>query len=425
MGKVTTKEGKKKKKKKEPSAGNGASGSEGKAQGVAEKKEAPKPFTRPEIFSKPKDLQVLFQAFRDGDVGAEVLRPRLQTESVEHGRGTGILRNFAFRKFKEEPKAVVFMNTPRSKGGGAFEPTDRLLTAGEQIRLTYTTTVEGADRPIYFLAKGFFLRKAFLVPDNPQNPGKPWTGTREEAEKKFNKDVMVGGDDIMELRIDVANSFPGGPGRTGRDVLDRYISDVDLFVIPTGAAWNQKSTQGNFFDTIRDPLEKYIEKEDIKILEKVTLDEFSNTGELAVLIKERLLADIEHEVARPTVIKKPNDFIGEIDSKLGFLLRFKVDPDIGEAILRTFPKKAGKSDEIFLPLILEQVADSKEQFRVTFTVFPRDLIQETSRKSMERGLKFMPHMRSTRDQRIRTHSANCSSSSISASGKMRSRTKKS
>ena len=91
MGKVTTKEGKKKKKKKkkkEPSAGNGASGSEGKAQGVAEKKEAPKPFTRPEIFSKPKDLQVLFQAFRDGDVGAEVLRPRLQTESVEHGRGT-------------------------------------------------------------------------------------------------------------------------------------------------------------------------------------------------------------------------------------------------------------------------------------------------------------------------------------------------
>ena len=78
------------------------------------------------------------------------------------------------------------------------------------------------------------------------------------------------------------------------------------------------------------------------------------------------------------------------NSKLGFLLRFKVDPDIGEAILRTFPKKAGKSDEIFLPLILEQVADSKEQFRVTFMVFPRDLIQETSRKSMERGLKFMP-----------------------------------
>ena len=264
------------------------------------------------------------------------------------------------------------------------------MTAGEQVRLTYTTTVEGADRPIYFLAKGLFLRKAFLLPDNPQNPGKPWTGVREEAEKKFSKDILVGGEDIMELRIDVVSSFPGGPGRTGRDVLERYISDVDLFVIPTGPAWNQKSTQGNFFDTIRDPLEKYIEKENIKILERVTLDEFSNTGELAVLIKERLLADVEHDMMRPAIVKKPNDFLGEINSKLGFLLRFKVDPDIGEAILKTFPKKAGKADEIFLPLILDQVADSREQFRVAFTVFPRDLIQETSRKSMERGLKFMP-----------------------------------
>ena len=393
MGKVKSAE--KGQKKKKASAGNGASGGESKRKngevgGGEKKEEKRKPFSRPEIFSKPKDLQILFQAFRDGEVGGEILRPRLQTESIEHGRGTGILRNFSFRKFKEEPKAVVFMNFPRSKGGGAFEPTDRLLTAGEQVRITYTTTVDGADGPIYFLAKGFFLRKAFLIPDNPESPGKPWVGTREDAEKKFSKDALVRGDDIVEVRIDTLNSFPGGPGRTDRNVLERYLSQASLYILPGGGAWNQKSTQGNFFDSVRDPLDKYIEREDIKILDKVTLDEFGNTGEVTLLIKERLLADVEHEVARPSVVKNPNDNLGEINMKLGFLLKFKMDTDIGEAVLKTFPKKAGKNDEVYLPLVLERVAEAKEQYRVTFLVFPRDLIQETSRKSMERGLKFMP-----------------------------------
>ncbi len=86
-----------------------------------------KPFTRRELFSKPN------------------VRPRMQTESVEHGRGQGLLRHYIFRKFKEVPKAVLFMNQPRSQRG-TFEPTDRLLMPGEQMRLTYTTTVEGADR---------------------------------------------------------------------------------------------------------------------------------------------------------------------------------------------------------------------------------------------------------------------------------------
>ena len=54
---------------------------------------------------------------------------RMQTESVEHGRGQGLLRHYTFRKFKEVPKAVLFMNQPRSQSG-AFEPTDRLLTPG-------------------------------------------------------------------------------------------------------------------------------------------------------------------------------------------------------------------------------------------------------------------------------------------------------
>ena len=388
MAKDTGKEKKKKKKKAKGAEANGAEANG--AEDVAPKKKKVKPFSRPELFTKPKDLQILFQAFRQGEVGADILRPRMQTESVEHGRGTAVVRNFSFRKFKEEPKAVLAVDQPRSKGGGAFEPTDRLLTQGEQIRLTYTTTVDGADRPIYFLAKGFFLRKSFYIADDPKNPGKPWTGSREDAEKSLPKEVVVRGEDVIEVRVDAVNSFPGGPGRTDRSVLERYLSAAKLYIFPGGGGWNQKSTQGNFFDSIRDPLEKYVEREDLKVIDPVTIDEFTNDGKVAIMVKERLLADVEHEVARPSVVKNPNENIGEINTKLGFLLQFKMETDIGESLLRTFPKKAGKDDEIYLPLYLEDVADSREQFRVTFTVFPRDLIEEKSRKSMERGLKFMP-----------------------------------
>ena len=87
------KEKKKKKKKKVKT-----SEAEGSSKAVS--KEAPERlFSRPELFTKPKDLQNLFQVFRQGEIMAEILRPRLQTESVEHGRGTAIVRNFSFRKF--------------------------------------------------------------------------------------------------------------------------------------------------------------------------------------------------------------------------------------------------------------------------------------------------------------------------------------
>ena len=58
--------------------------------------------------------------------------------------------------------------------------------------------------------------------------------------------------------------------------------------------------------------------------------------------------------------------------------------------MRTFAKKAGPENEVFLPLFLERVSEAKEQYRITFRLFPRDLIEERGRKSMERGLKFMP-----------------------------------
>lgn len=392
MGKVKAKDkasksaGSKKpvKAKKQAAADKGADGGDA----GAEKK--PAPFSRPELFTKPKELQTLFAPFAQVEVSAEITRPRLQTESVEHGRGHGLLRSFAFRKFREETKAVVFMNAPGSKGGGSFEPTDRLLTPGEQMRLNYTTIVEGSDRPIYFLAKGYFLRKSFYIPADPNNPSKPWIGSREDAVANLPKDAVVAGDDVIEVRIDTVNSFPGGPGRTDRQILERYLSQAKLYIVPGGGGWNQKSTQGNFFDSVRDPLDKYLEREDLKIIEGVTVDEFSNVGEVAILIKELLLSDVEDEVARPAVIKKPNDFIGEINIKLGFLLECRMDDDIAEQLARSFPKKAGKENVAYLPLILDNVADAREQYRVTFRVFPRDLVEERGRKSMQRGLKFLP-----------------------------------
>lgn len=384
MGKVV------KKKKKKIADGSSAESKKATGDGAsAPKKEAPKPFTRPEIFTKAKDMQTLLNPIKEAEVNAEIVRPRMQTESVEHGRGQGLMRHYTFRKFKEVPKAVVFMDQPRSKGGGAFEPTDRLLTPGEQMRLVYTTTVEGADRPVYFLAKGFFLRKSFYIAEDPKNPGKPWTGSREDAEKTLDKEAVVRGEDVIEIRIDSVNSFPGGPGRTGRDVLDRYISQPKLLIFPGGGGWNQKSTQGNFFDGIRDSLDAYTQRDDLKIIDPVVIDEFLNSGEVSILIKEQLIAGIDHEVARPSVIKKPNDNLGEINIKLGFLLYFRVDEGIAESLARGFPQRAGKEVDIWLPLILDTVADSREQYRVTFRVFPRDLVNARG-KTADRGLKFQP-----------------------------------
>jgi len=41
-------------------------------------------------------------------------------------------------------------------------------------------------------------------------------------------------------------------------------------------------------------------------------------------LKERLLSGIDHEVARPGVVKKPNEHLREINNQLGFLLHFRI-----------------------------------------------------------------------------------------------------
>lgn len=363
---------------------------DGKAKKVAPEKKERKPFSTVEVFSKPGLMAPLFEGFKTGEVSANIVRPRMMTESVEHGRGRCIVKNFTFRKFKEQARTVFFATIPSGVGGGSFEPTDRLLKPGEQIQLNYTIEVEGAERPLYFMGKGFFLRKSFYVPEDPMNSNKPWIGPRDVATETLPKNLVVAGDDIIELRIDSVTSFPSGPGSLRRDVLDRYLSQAKLYVIPGGGGWNQKSTQGNFFDSIKDPLDKYITKEDIKVIEPVILDEFGNLGDVSVLIKEILLGNLEHDVARPAVVKNPNDYLREINLHMGFLLHFKMTEEIKEAVMRTFPKKAGKEEDVFLPLLLERVTDAREQYRLVFRIFPRDLIEERSRTSMDRGLKFMP-----------------------------------
>mgnify|MGYP001170331211 CR=1 FL=1 len=347
-------------------------------------------FSIPEVFSKPSQQSILFGGFREAEIDAEVVRLRIQTESVEHGHGKAMVRNFTFRKFKEEPKAVLYLTTPRGINGGSFEPTDRLLKPGEQIQISYTMNVVGADRPVYFSGKGYFLRKSFYVADNPANPGKPWAGPREEAVEKLPKDVVVAGDDIIEIRVDSITSFPNGPGSLRRDVLDRYLSEAVLYILPGGGPWNQKSAQGNFFDGVQQPLEKVLEKEDIKVIESVRIDEFENLGALSVVVRERLLADVDHEIARPSVINEPNDHIREINAALGFLLCFKMDYEIKERMMRVVSNKVGGDDEIYLPLILRRVNDAKESFRVTFRLFPRDLIVERGQNRSNQGMKFVP-----------------------------------
>ena len=83
----------------------GSQGDVGKPFGSIQEKGGEKPFSRPEIFNKPKDLQLLFQAFSEGEVGAEILRPRLQDRVGRARSRLGILRNFSFRRFiKKSPK---------------------------------------------------------------------------------------------------------------------------------------------------------------------------------------------------------------------------------------------------------------------------------------------------------------------------------
>ena len=98
-------------------------------------------FIQTEVFSKPAQQSSLFQGFREVEIDAEILRLRMQSESVENGRGKGIVRNFTFRRFKDQPRGIFFISIPRGVSGGSFEPTERLLEPGEKVQVSYTMMV--------------------------------------------------------------------------------------------------------------------------------------------------------------------------------------------------------------------------------------------------------------------------------------------
>jgi hypothetical protein len=123
-----------------------------------------------------------------------------------------------------------------------------------------------------------------------------------------------------------------------------------------------------------------MQKSGVKRIEQVELERLSNLGKLTLLIKEQLLDDLDHDVNRPQVRQAPNDYLGEINTKLTFLLHFKVEERISEMLLRAFPVKVGNQDDVYLPLLLNRVGEAKEKYRIEFSVFPRDLIQERSKK---------------------------------------------
>ena len=140
-----------------------------------------------QILNTAVKIKDYFSVFENGEVSCELLRPRLQTESVSNGRGRSLVRNFTFRKFGERPRAVLFVSWPTALSGGSFEPTDRLLSSGEPIQLSYFAQGPGGGRPIYFLAKAYFLRRSFYIQQNPLDSTKPWVGSREEAKKSLSK----------------------------------------------------------------------------------------------------------------------------------------------------------------------------------------------------------------------------------------------
>jgi len=343
-----------------------------------------------QVLNTAGKMKEYFSVFNHGDVSCELLRPRLQTESVSNGRGKSVVRNFTFRKFGERPRAVLFISWPTGSGGGSFEPTDRLLSSGEPLQLSYFAVGPGGGKPIYFLAKAYFLRRSFFVQKNPLNPTKPWVGSREEAKKSLSNDVYVRGEDIAEVRVDTLTCMPNGPAIISSEIIEKYCWDPKLFCIPGGGGWSQRSNQGDYFKSIRDPLEKYIVKDGGKTIEKFVIDQMGNLGNIELALEENLLEDIDDDALHGIVVDNPNDHLQTINAKVGFLLYFRIDDKVATSLIKLFDKKIGKEDEVYLPLFLDGLKKTAKGFRAMFRVFPRDLIENRSSRNIDRGLNFMP-----------------------------------
>ena len=335
-------------------------------------------------------MKEFFAVFKTGEIPCELLRPRLQTESVSNGRGRSIVRDFTFRKFGERPRAVLFVSWPKGLGGGSFEPTDRLLSSGEPLQLSYSAVGPIGGKPIYFLAKAYFLRRSFYVQKNPENATKPWVGSREDAKKTLTNDVYVQGEDVAEVRVDTLTCMPNGPAFISSEIIDRYCWESKLFCIPGGGGWAQRSNQGDYFKSIRESLEKYIEKDGSKVIEKFMIDQMSNLGSITLVLEGSLLEGIKDDSLHGIVVDNPNDHLQTINAKVGFLLYFRINDKVAKSLTKLFGKKVGKEDEVYLPLFLDELRETRSGHLAKFRVFPRDLVENRSSRSLDRGLNFMP-----------------------------------
>jgi len=353
------------------------------------------PFSRVQIFSKPEAVVSLLKNVRGETVETDVSRQKLKAASLVSGRGTATIHNYQVIKAKSGPKPVAVVSYPRAKLGGNFEPADMPLEPGETIEMTFEMPLPQAEgKTLYFALRGVYLQTAMYIP-NADDPGKPWVASREATEKKLGEKGIRQGEEVLQVRADQITLYPNAPESFTGDQIAPYVFSPVLYVIAGGGMWAKKVA--DYFEGIPDPIEKHLEdmesKEFLKTITGVNLVDFGVDTVTAVL-PAPLLNEVVHDKLVPSMRSKPNDNLMQLNSCLGFLLKFETNDDVKELLMRTFPQKAGKEPEVYLPLSLGHIAEAEPpKERVLFQVFPRDLVQETNparRKSSGLGLKFMP-----------------------------------
>lgn len=348
-------------------------------------------------FHDTETLSRLFRYFKEETVSAKVERPRVMGMSLEAGRGTASIRGYALRKFGEEVRPVIFLNTPRSETGGSFAAVDQPLSPGEPIQFHYHMTIPTTKdaRNLNFTAKGLYLNTSIYVPQDPNNPGKSWSGSREQAEKIFGKEYLVRGEEVLEIRISDVSAFSHRTSSLGREILSNYIFTPSLYIFPGGGPWSKRSQgSGRYFEGIPNDIPALIEKtEGLKAIMSGLVIVECGVDTISLTHPEMIMADIDHDSARPMLLRDPNKNLREINAGLGFLLEFEVSDPIREALARTIPNKAGKETFVYLPLSLAGTVQlSKGGWRYNFLIYPRDLLEDrgAQRKRGGLALKFAP-----------------------------------
>lgn len=368
-----------------------------KGKGKTNGKTAPpakvNPFSRVQVISKPEMLNRVLKGIKEQAVMGAVSRIKLKAASLVSGRGEGTIYNYSLYNFKSGPKPVMVVNFPRSTTGGNFVPADNPMEPGEAIEVAYSMPLAEAEgNTLYFNAAGVYVQTAFYLP-NAKEPAKPWVGSKEATEKKFGENAMKQADEVLQVRIDKITVYPTGPESFTGDQIAPYVFKPQLHILAGGGVWAKRGGAG-YFESIPDPLEKYLEKVEEKKLigGGINLVEFG-VDTITVMLPERLLPGIDHDSVRPSVLKKPNDNLQIINSGLGFLLKFEIADEIKELMMRTYPQKVGKEVEIWLPLTLGQLSEAEPpKERAVFQLFPRDLTIENNpaRRKKNPGVKFVP-----------------------------------